>query len=663
MATEQDAARGSSAPAPAPGPGAEGRPPHSPRSTTTRRAALIVPLVAIITGMIVVVAMLPGASLPWASPAPSVIAGSDAPPPITSPADGYLIDAASLRERARRAADGEEPYRSAVDDLLGWAAEAVDDEAQPVDPIRILGTDGPFVEDARRAYGLGLAYVVSGEERYAEAARSTIRAWVDTAHGTVDTCPDSGGCHTSLIMGRAGAGFAMGADLLTGSTAWTAADRDDLRTWMHDVLLPAASRRPNNWGDAGTFLRTVAADYAGDEAEFAAALDAWRANLDLIEADGRIPEEVRRGNAGISYTQEALQYKVAVAEIAARRGIDLWSYQGKAGGTLKIAIDRLAYYWYHPDEWPDDPSPTVPSTGPLWEIAYAHYRDRGWESIIEDRRPYGDRGHSAVRWTTLTHGVPFEPVVAGGGSPTPSPSSSPTSTPTATASPTASPAPALAALDRLAIRLRDPWGDRLPVRLTWATDPEGRAVEVERSVDGGSWRAVPVGDGTRVDDEVPIETTIAYRVRPIDDAAGGPWSTIDDLRVERHEATSRTVDLTGSWSRAAAAAYSGGGALSTNQADATLTWRGTARSLIVVGPVGPTRGRMVIDVDGDRAEVVELYAPSFVARTVLFRVHWNDGEEHEVRIEARHRSGRTTVAVDDLVTMTGTVSVARDSSP
>ena len=95
----------------------------------------------------------------------------------------------------------------------------------------------------------------------------------------------------------------------------------------------------------------------------------------------------------------------SIAEIAARRGIDLWSYTGRAGGNLRAAIDRLAYYWFRPEEWPDHTDPTVPSTGPMWEIAYARYGDPRWQPIIQARRPYGDRGHSAVRWTTLTNGV------------------------------------------------------------------------------------------------------------------------------------------------------------------------------------------------------------------------------------------------------------------
>ncbi len=110
---------------------------------------------------------------------------------------------------------------------------------------------------------------------------------------------------------------------------------------------------------------------------------------------------------------------MAVARIAERRGIDLWDYVGARGGSLRKAIDRLAYYWQRPDDWPDYEGPTVPSTGPLWEIVYAHWQDKRWLDILLDGRPYGDQGHSAIRWTTLTNGIPVEPLVAGGPSGSP----------------------------------------------------------------------------------------------------------------------------------------------------------------------------------------------------------------------------------------------------
>ena len=382
MVTEHDedpssAAASPAAPPPAPDPGPEGsvhRANDAGRpADPVRRALLLTPIVAIVVGLVVVLA-----TLPRSEPVP--LASSTPPEVVMVPrGHGYLVSIDELRERGRLAAAGAEPYASAVTDLLDWANVAIDDVPQPVEPLLILGTDGPFVEDARRAYGLALAYGLTGDERFAVAARRTIRAWVDTAKTTADTCPDSGGCHTSLILGRAGAGFALGADLLDGSKAWSEDDVTDLQDWMHTVLLPAASHRPNNWGDAGTFLRVVAADYAGDKTEFDAAIAHWRSLVDLIEPDGRIPEEARRGTAGISYTHEALQYKIAVARIAERRGIDLWDYVGANGGTLRAAVDRLAYYWFRPEVWPDDPAAVVPSTGPLWEIAYAHWKDARWE--------------------------------------------------------------------------------------------------------------------------------------------------------------------------------------------------------------------------------------------------------------------------------------------
>jgi hypothetical protein len=363
---------------------------------------------------------LPGSSTAGSSPAAK--ASSHAPTLASSPSEGlipspsasgppsvgYLVTVSELRDRAARAAAGQQPYASAASDLEAWARATVKRRAHPVVALDILDTDGPFVDDSRRAYGLALAYVVTGDEQYASAARRTIMAWVETMKTTRHTCPDSGACQTSLIIGRTGPAFAMAADLLRESASWTPSDQQALMTWMHDRLLPVASTRPNNWGDTGVFLRIVAADFSGDQPAFDAAVGTWRSFVDLIEPDGNIPEESRRGELGILYTQQALQYKVAVALIAERRGVNLWDYHGKAGGSLRRAIERLAYYWTRPSRWPPFPNALVPSTGPLWEIAYARWHDRRWIRIVKAGRPYGDEGASALAWTTLTNGVSVE---------------------------------------------------------------------------------------------------------------------------------------------------------------------------------------------------------------------------------------------------------------
>ena len=652
MATEPDEGQ-PAATTSAPG-GVRGSPPVDQRPPDLRRRVLLLtPIAAVIVGLAVAVANLP-AERP-------VTPGQDSPSPMTTAmafVPGYLVSPDDLRRRGDMAALGEEPYASAVVNLMEWANDAVDDVARPTQPLLIVGTDNEFVDDARRAYGLGLAYGVSGDERYAQAARRTIRSWVDVASTTTDTCPDSGGCHTSLIIGRAGAGFAFGADLIAASEHWTAEDRGDLQAWMRNVLLPGVSHRPNNWGDAGTFLRVVAADYAGDQPEFDLAIEKWRSLIDLIEPDGRIPEEVRRGAAGISYTQEALQYKVAVAQIAARRGVDLWDYVGTQGGSLRKAIDRLAHYWHRPDEWPDHAEPTVPSTGPLWEIAYAQWQDPRWVEILLDGRPYGDRGHSAIRWTTLTNGIPIDPLVAG--APSGSPGTTPRPSATVTPSPTQVSAPPIGGL---AVTLKSFFGNSLPVAITWeAPDEAGVSVELERSIGGGDWSAMTIAsNGHSASDSLPLGRVTAYRVRPIVADAAGPWTTLDDVSAQRIEASSRTVDLSGAWTRVAFDGYSGGSALSTDARGAKLVWRGTTQSIAIVGPTGPTRGRMIVNIDGDRADDIDLRSGRFRPRHVLFTMSWGEAGEHEVEIEARPSSGRRTVAVDDIVTLTSTLIAPQGS--
>jgi hypothetical protein len=332
-----------------------------------------------------------------------------APPPQTmppGPGPGYLTTVAELRERARQAARGNEPARAAVADLEARLPALRARAPRPSEVIDIAGTEDPFVDDAAAAYGLALGWGIAGDRRDAVAAAAYVTAWSRTARRIDNACPTGGECQTSLVVSRAAPAFVFAADLVADAGVLDAADLDVFRAWLREVVLPAASRRANNWGDAGTLMRFVVADYLGDDEEAVAALADWRRAIDLVAADGSIPEEVRRGRAAMTYTQEALEYKVAVAVIADRRGVDLWEYRGPAGAGLREALDLLAAYWDRPREWPGGRA-SAPRTGPVWELAYGHWRTAAWVPIVVARRPFGDLGNSAIRWTTLTAGVPL----------------------------------------------------------------------------------------------------------------------------------------------------------------------------------------------------------------------------------------------------------------
>src|SRR6476661_1868855 len=195
------------------------------------------------------------------SPTPTATPEPSPTPPSTS---GYLADRADLVARAALAQQGVQPYKAAVDDLMAWAQGARGSKPHPVRSLRIDGTEGPFVDDTATAYGLALAYVVSGDEQYAQASARFIDAWVDTMTRTRLTCANDGACQTSLIIGRTAPGFVFAADLLSESPSFDAAAQARLKRWLHDLILPTASRLTNNWGDTGTFTRVAITAYLGD---------------------------------------------------------------------------------------------------------------------------------------------------------------------------------------------------------------------------------------------------------------------------------------------------------------------------------------------------------------------------------------------------------------
>lgn len=323
-----------------------------------------------------------------------------------APGDVGLVDAAEVVRRAGLAEEGVEPYAEAWDEVLADADDALEREPAPQEPLDIPDTDGPFVEDGAAAYALALAAVGTGEDRYAEAGRAYLLAWASTNRTTENTCRDSGACQTSLVIGRVAPGYVFATDLLASTGVLGEADRAAIDGWLRDVLLPATSRRANNWGDAGTLADVAITDHLGDAEGLRRALGDWRTRMDLVEDDGHIPEEVRRGESGILYTQGALTYKVAVAVLAERRGVDLWDYEGARGGTLREAVDHLAAYWDRPQDWPwaegiEEP----PAVSPMWELVHAHWGVPEHERIAAGDRPLGDSGKSGVIYTTFTNGV------------------------------------------------------------------------------------------------------------------------------------------------------------------------------------------------------------------------------------------------------------------
>ncbi|HEY6058116.1 MAG TPA: hypothetical protein VIV06_08790 [Candidatus Limnocylindrales bacterium] len=112
---------------------------------------------------------------------------------------------------------------------------------------------------------------------------------------------------------------------------------------------------------------------------------------------------------------------------------------------------------------------------------------------------------------------------------------------------------------------------------------------------------------------------------------------------------SATVAYSGSWRSAGHGQYSHGRVRysGTPGAEATFVFVGTA--VAWYGPVGPTRGKARVYLDGRAVKTVDLRRPAFRASLPLFRRSWTEAERHTLVIEVLPTSGQRLVAIDRFV--------------
>ncbi len=136
-----------------------------------------------------------------------------------------------------------------------------------------------------------------------------------------------------------------------------------------------------------------------------------------------------------------------------------------------------------------------------------------------------------------------------------------------------------------------------------------------------------------------------YRSR----AGGGPGTPLS----KRHSYSEKSprIAYAGRWKSATYGGYAGGAVAYSTAAGATATFTFTGTRITWYGPVGPTRGRARVFVDGTPVKVVDLHASSFTASKALFTRRWSTAGQHTLTIEVVGTPGRPYVAIDRLVVL------------
>ena len=193
----------------------------------------------------------------------------------------------------------------------------------------------------------------------------------------------------------------------------------------------------------------------------------------------------------------------------------------------------------------------------------------------------------------------------------------------------------------------------VPVYVAWSLKSSSNGVrryDLQLQVNSGSFvtRSLSSSSATSFRITLPGSSNDVFRVRAVDrDGRVGAWAYSSTVRASSISDGSSLLDWSGSWSRVSGSEYLGGYVHSTNSngPSASITFSGTSVSW--VGPLGPTRGKSKVYIDGAYVATVDQYRSSFLARKVLFARNLADGS-HTLVIRAQGTSGHPTVALDHM---------------
>lgn len=165
----------------------------------------------------------------------------------------------------------------------------------------------------------------------------------------------------------------------------------------------------------------------------------------------------------------------------------------------------------------------------------------------------------------------------------------------------------------------------------------------------GSWRQVAYWWLTGRDGRRMTWTTYATgyvnKVMTIYNRRLGVAAAPIDARTWIGEGSDR-IAYTGRWRSASHPGYRGGKVLWATGDGATATLSFTGSAVTWYGPMGPTRGKAIVRVDGEVVKVVDLRAGRFLARRALFTMTWPEAGEHTIQIEVERVASRPYVAID-----------------
>jgi hypothetical protein len=258
---------------------------------------------------------------------------------------------------------------------------------------------------------LGLAWWLTGEEKYAQKAAGLLRCWFldDSTRMNpnleyAQAIPGvNNGRGIGIIETIALTGIADGAALLEGSSAWTTRDANALRHWYAlylDWMLtsPHGKTEHATKNNHGAWYLAQATDFAlftGNLSMAKELAEEGKARIDSqIGPDATMPEELARTN-GLWYCTYNLQAFFTLATLGHLAGVDLWHYSNQKTAGIRAAFDWLRPYAGGEKKWEyQQISPYDPAV--FYSLLLQAAKVYGDEKYLAEARALGQKDVSPV---------------------------------------------------------------------------------------------------------------------------------------------------------------------------------------------------------------------------------------------------------------------------
>ena len=148
---------------------------------------------------------------------------------------------------------------------------------------------------------------------------------------------------------------------------------------------------------------------------------------------------------------------------------------------------------------------------------------------------------------------------------------------------------------------------------------------------------------------VPNEQTLAGTPPPVSTLVS-TWSESGTVRT--YQESSARFSYRGPWTIARHPRYMGSKARSSRDALARATFQFSGDGVAWIGPVGPTRGKAKVYIDGKYAKTVDTYSSVFRPTRVLFKATFGSVRAGRLTIVVMGTKGHATVAIDAIVVRT-----------